>query len=149
MSKDLKALRASAAAGPASAGALGSESEGDAAGHGSAASALRLALVGGDAQPLDRTVLIGRSPSVAQVSGGSMPHLMMVGVGDHDISRNHVQVALEGDTVVVTDLHSRNGTVVVLPDKPPQKLRAGEPTAVIVGTVIDLGGGVTIVVERA
>jgi pSer/pThr/pTyr-binding forkhead associated (FHA) protein len=95
---------------------------------------------------LDRPVLIGRSPSVSQVSGGSMPRLMIVGTGDQDISRNHAQVALEGDTVVVTDLHSRNGTLVVLPGKSPQKLRAGEPTAVIVGTVIDLGGGVTITV---
>jgi hypothetical protein len=57
-------------------------------------------------------------------------------------------VVLEGDSVVVTDLHSRNGTLVVLPGKSPQKLRAGEPTVVIVGTVIDFGGGITLTVER-
>jgi hypothetical protein len=50
-----------------------------------------------------------------------------------------VHVALEGDTVVVTDLRSRNGTSVVLPGKSPQLLRADEPTPVIPGTVIDLG----------
>lgn len=114
-----------------------------------AAASVRLLLPDGDTQPLDRPVLIGRSPSVSQVSGGSMPRLVMLGTGDQDISRNHARVALEGGTVVVTDLHSRNGTIVVLPGKPPRKLRAGEPTAVIVGTVIDLGGGITITVDAA
>ena len=55
---------------------------------------------------------------------------------------------MEGETVVVTDLHSRNGTVIVLPGKPPQKLRGGESTSVIVGTVVDLGGGVTLSVGQ-
>ncbi len=64
------------------------------------------------------------------------------------ISRNHAQFTVEGGTVVVTDLHSRNGTHIVLPGKSPQKLRQGEPTAVIVGTVIDLGGGVTFTVSE-
>ena len=55
---------------------------------------------------------------------------------------------MEGDSIVVTDLHSRNGTHVILPGKSPQKLRQGEPTAVIVGTVIDLGGGVVFTVSE-
>nr|WP_255453762.1 FHA domain-containing protein [Cryobacterium sp. HLT2-28] len=64
------------------------------------------------------------------------------------MSRNHVRITVEGETVVVTDLHSRNGTVIVLPGKPPQKLRGGESTSVIVGTVVDLGGGVTLSVGQ-
>jgi pSer/pThr/pTyr-binding forkhead associated (FHA) protein len=67
-----------------------------------------------------------------------MPRLVTI-EGDPDVSRSHVRVALEGDTVVVTDLRSRNGTSVVLPGKPPQLLRADEATPVIPGTVIDLG----------
>ncbi len=59
-----------------------------------------------------------------------------------------MHIAVEGGTVVVTDLHSRNGTQVVLPGKSPQRLREGEPTAVIVGTVIDLGGDVTLTVRE-
>ena len=59
-----------------------------------------------------------------------------------------VPPVVEGGTVVVTDLHSRNGTHVVLPGKSPQKLRQGEPTTVIVGTVVDLGGGVTFTVSE-
>jgi hypothetical protein len=111
----------------------------------------RLVLVaspGGTREPLDEPLLVGRSPSVSKVSGGALPRLLTIGGVDQDISRNHVQFTLEGGTVVVTDLHSKNGTSIVLPGKGPQTLRAGEPTAVIVGTVVDLGGGVTFTVEE-
>jgi hypothetical protein len=103
---------------------------------------------GGTREPLTEPLLVGRSPSVSKVSGGALPRLLTIGGLDQDISRNHVQFTLEGGTVVVTDLHSKNGTSIVLPGKGPQTLRAGEPTAVIVGTVIDLGGGVTFTVEE-
>lgn len=105
-----------------------------------------LSLMNGTKEYLGQPVLIGRAPSVSKVSGGHMPRLVTVGSADQDISRNHVQLSVEGDTVVVTDLHSRNGTIVVLPGKAPQKLRQGEPTSVIVGTVVDLGGGVSMTV---
>lgn len=108
-----------------------------------------LVLSGGSREPLTQPILVGRSPSVSQVSGGQMPRLLTVGTPDQDISRTHVRFVLEGGTVVVTDLHSRNGTLVVLPGKEPQRLRAGEPTSVIVGTVVDLGGGITLTVEEA
>lgn len=101
----------------------------------------------GARESLGQPILVGRSPSVSKVSGGVIPRLLTVGTPDQDISRNHVQVSLEGGTVVVTDLHSRNGTMVEFPGKSPQKLRAGEPTSIIVGTVIDLGSGVTLTVE--
>jgi len=60
-----------------------------------------------------------------------------------------VRFQIEGDTVVVTDLNSRNGTSVVLPGKPPQLLRGDEPVAVIAGTLIDLGGGSVITLEQS
>ena len=102
----------------------------------------------GAREPLTQPILVGRAPSVSKVSGDQIPRLLRVGTVDQDISRNHARIALEGDTVVVTDLHSRNGTLIVLPGKEPQKLRAGEPTSVIVGTVVDLGGGVTLTVDE-
>ena len=108
-----------------------------------------LQLPSGEIIGLDQPVLIGRAPSVTKVSGGAVPRIVSLGGVDQDISRNHVQVTVEGDTVVVTDLHSRNGTLIVLPGKSPQKLRSGEPTAVIVGTLIDLGSGIGITVGEA
>ena len=102
----------------------------------------------GAREPLSQPVLMGRSPSVSKVSAGQVPRLVTIGTVDQDISRNHAQFSLEGGTVVVTDLHSRNGTTIALPGKSAQKLRPGEPTSVIVGTLVDFGGGVTVLVEE-
>jgi len=107
---------------------------------------LYLLLPSGVREPLGQPIVVGRAPGVNKVSGGQVPRLVSLGGADQDISRNHVRFAVEGDTVVVTDLHSRNGTLIVLPGKPPQKLRGGESTSVIVGTVVDLGNGVTLAV---
>ncbi|WP_157005909.1 FHA domain-containing protein [Agromyces laixinhei] len=98
----------------------------------------------GALEAIGHEVVLGRAPSVSKVSGGRIPRLITIGLGDPDISRSHVRLALEGDTVVITDLHSRNGTHVVAPGKAPVKLRSGEPTPVLTGTVVDLGGGWTI-----
>lgn len=98
----------------------------------------------GTLEPIGHEVVLGRAPSVSKVSGGRIPRLLTIGSGDPDISRSHVRLTLEGDTVVITDLHSRNGTHVVAPGKPPVKLRAGDPTPVLTGTVVDLGGGWTV-----
>ena len=112
-----------------------------------AAATISIVQPGGAKTPLVQTVIIGRAPSVSKVSGEYIPTLLTI-EGDQDISRNHAQVSLEGGTPVVTDLHSRNGTSVVIPGRSPQRLRAGEATAVIIGTVIDLGGGVTLTLEE-
>ena len=142
-SVDLRRLRAERAArqGPAT------PARGVPAPEPSPSSSLRMP--DGSIEAIGTEVLLGRSPSVSQVSGVRLPRLVTIGAGDPDISRNHLRVAVEGDTVVVTDLHSRNGTHVVAPGKPPVKLRAGEPTPVLIGTVVDLGGGWTIQVVGA
>jgi hypothetical protein len=105
-----------------------------------------LRLPGGGEEPLTGEIVLGRSPSVSRATGTVLPRLVTVGAGDPDISRSHVRIGLEGGTVVVTDLHSRNGTSVVQPGRAPVKLRAGEPTPVLVGTVVDLGGGCEVAV---
>lgn len=107
-------------------------------------SVVTLRMPDGAIEPLGHEVVLGRAPSVSQVSGARLPRLITIGAGDPDISRSHVRIAVEGGTVVVTDLHSRNGTHVVAPGRPPVKLRAGEPTPVLAGTVVDLGGGWTV-----
>lgn len=107
-------------------------------------SPVTLRMPDGALEAIGHEVVLGRAPSVSQVSGVRLPRLLTIGAGDPDISRNHVRITVEGDTVVVTDLHSRNGTHVVAPGKPPVKLRAGEPTPVLAGTVVDLGGGWTV-----
>lgn len=106
-----------------------------------------LELPGNQREQLTQPIIIGRNPSVSQVSGAELPRLVAI-PGNQDISRSHARFAVEGDTVVVTDLHSRNGTTITLPGKSPQLLRKGEPTAVLPGTVIDLGGALSLVVRE-
>jgi hypothetical protein len=106
-----------------------------------------LVLPSGIREQLTRETLVGRAPA-GRVTGGELPRLVTL-AGDPDISRTHVRFQIEGDTVVVTDLNSRNGTSVVLPGKPPQLLRGDEPVAVIAGTLIDLGGGSVITLEQS
>ncbi|GGE82070.1 FHA domain-containing protein [Mycetocola zhadangensis] len=106
-----------------------------------------LELPDGGRQALSAPVILGRAPSVSNVPASVLPHLVTL-VGD-DISRSHLRVAVEGGTVVVTDLHSSNGTHVIAPGKPPQLLRAGEPTPVIVGTTIDLGSDILLRITEA
>jgi hypothetical protein len=113
-----------------------------------AAPSIAVVLPTGAREPLEGALVLGRSPSVSGVPGGQLPRLVTLSSGDQDISRSHVRIALEGGTVVVTDLHSRNGTTIVLPSGETQKLRGGEPTPVIVGTVVDLGGGVELRLEE-
>lgn len=106
-----------------------------------------LTLPDGSSQALSAPVILGRAPSVSNVPASVLPHLVTL-TGD-DISRSHVRIAVEGDTVVVTDLHSSNGTHVIAPGKLPQLLRAGEPTPVITGTTIDLGSDVLLHVRES
>lgn len=103
-------------------------------------------LADGRREYLEPPIVVGRAPVASTTVRGPAPRPVTVDSAERDISRSHTTIAVEGDTVVVTDLHSRNGTMIVLPGKPPQKLRSGEPTAVIAGTVVDLGSGVTLTV---
>jgi hypothetical protein len=102
----------------------------------------------GGREPLDQPLVIGRAPSAAALGGDRIPRLITMTTPNQDISRTHAQITVEGGTVVVTDLHSRNGTIVTLPGRAAQKLREGETTPVIPGTVIDLGDGATLTVRE-
>jgi hypothetical protein len=116
--------------------------------HAAPAPQFQLEFSTGATEELDGAIIVGRAPSASKVGLDSVPRLVTVGGPDQDISRNHVRVSLEGGTVMVTDLHSRNGTVVTLPGRAPQQLRGGQPTAVIAGAIIDLGSDVTITVRE-
>jgi hypothetical protein len=107
--------------------------------------ALQLERADGSRESLSRPVLIGRSPAAS--SDGSDVRLITI-ADDPDISRTHLRVAVEGDVVVVTDLGSKNGSIVTLPGSPPRKLRVSEPTVVLPDTLIDLGGGTTFTVRE-
>ncbi len=98
---------------------------------------------------VDRTVLIGRAPEAQRVTGRELPRLIAVPSPNNDISRTHVQIRVEGDLVVVTDLNSTNGVILVEPGQTPRRLHPDEPTPVPLFGVVDLGDDVTFTVEAA
>ncbi|WP_438855772.1 FHA domain-containing protein [Agromyces sp. M3QZ16-3] len=102
---------------------------------------LALRMPDGSIEPIVGEIVLGRAPAIGRVAGTRVPRPVVIGAGDPDISRTHLRVAVEGGTVVVTDLDSRNGTQVVAPGQPPLRLRPSEATPVLPDTVIDLGGG--------
>ena len=100
---------------------------------------------GGEAA-VDRTVLVGRAP--AERAPGPV-RLLTVPSPAQDISRTHLQVALDGWRVTVTDLHSTNGTLLVTPDGGRRPLPPGEPVPVTAGDVLELAEGVSVTLTGA
>lgn len=107
-----------------------------------------LRLSTGDVVTLDRGVLIGRAPRAsAEVSGARAPHLVRIASPDNEISRNHVEIVLDGWHVLVRDLGSTNGTTVALPGSSPVRVRPGDQQTIEPGTTITLADQVSMVFE--
>ncbi len=101
----------------------------------------------GSTADVDRAVLVGRAPS-AQRSSARAPRLMTVPSPAHDISRTHLEVAPDGWQIAVTDLNSTNGTVLVRPEGVDrQQMAPGETILVQLGTVVELGDGISILID--
>lgn len=103
----------------------------------------RAVLSTGQDVTLDRTVIVGRRPKATRVTG-EPPHLVAVPSPQQDISRNHVELRLEGSSVVAVDLHTTNGSLLRRGAADPVRLHPGEPTVIVSGDVLDLGDAVTI-----
>lgn len=98
--------------------------------------------------PLDRGILLGRSPKVnADLPPSSRPHLVRLASRDNDISRNHAEVILEGWHVLVRDLGSTNGTTVTLPGQEPVRLRPTEDFGIEPGAIVTLADEVALTYE--
>lgn len=101
----------------------------------------------GERAMLDKSVLIGRNPKVSGTVEGEFPHLVKFDQHGQGLSRTHAEVTIEGWQMLVTDLHSTNGTEVTLPGQSSRRLHPGEPVAVEIGTLIDFGDGIRCTVE--
>jgi hypothetical protein len=90
--------------------------------------------------PLDRPVVLGRGPRPARHPGA---RIEVVPSPAKEISGAHLEVRLDGDHLVAHDLDSTNGTIVRPRESEPLLLRGGATLRVPVGTLFDLGDGVT------
>lgn len=94
---------------------------------------------------LAQTVLVGRAPAERP---SEKARLLTVPSPSHDISRTHLQVVPDGWRIVVTDLHSTNGTLLHAAGEAGRRLLPpGEPVVVEPGSVLELADGVAVTVE--
>ncbi|TJY72301.1 FHA domain-containing protein [Arthrobacter sp. CAU 1506] len=104
----------------------------------------RMRISTGDVVELDRPVIVGRQPSANRVQGSVMPRLVPVHSASGDISRSHVEVRLEGWHVILSDLKSTNGTVLLRGRQAPRRLGHGEAVMLLDGDIADLGDGISL-----
>lgn len=88
---------------------------------------------------LDRPCVVGRRPSAPRIPQGPGPRLVRVPSPLKEVSSTHLEVRQLGSSVIVTDLRSTNGSVVMVPGSVPRKLRQGESVVVSPGTLVDIG----------
>lgn len=101
------------------------------------APSLRLALDTGQVVQLSGTSLIGRAP----VAAGPWAQAQPVPVDDpaFSISKTHAVITYDGGRLVIQDLQSTNGTVVVEPSGAATQVLPGMMVPVPVGSTIRLG----------
>ncbi|WP_430591626.1 FHA domain-containing protein [Humidisolicoccus flavus] len=107
----------------------------------------QLRMPNGDAVLLGRSVVLGRRPRSRRIDNGRVPRLVAVVSPNEDISRSHVEIRCEEWNILVTDLASTNGTMLLREGYQPRRLMPDEATMALIGDRIDLGDGVVVRIE--
>ena len=81
------------------------------------------------------SIIIGRSPSSTLV------------LDDSYASSRHARVFPKDGSWWLEDLGSTNGTILMRPSEPPRRLTQHQRALLRTGDVIDLGDGVSVLVE--
>lgn len=96
-----------------------------------------LRLPTGEVVPLDRGVVLGRKPAPLE-GAGDWPHLVHLPSDHTFVSRMHLHIELDGWQVLARDLDSRGGTMLTMPGREPERMRAGEAYVLEPGARLDL-----------
>jgi hypothetical protein len=107
----------------------------------------RLRFDGGESVVVNRPIIIGRAPKSPSTPGTEVPVLFTVTSPSGDVSRSHVEVAIEGWHVQAIDLGSSNGTKVTQPGMPARSLHPGEPLILQAGARVELSDEVAFTFE--
>lgn len=94
--------------------------------------------------PLDVPAVVGRRPSPLRPTEYPAPRQVVIPADRGEVSARHVRVEQLGETLVVVDLGSTNGTVVHWSSGSRVRLRHSESCAVLPDAIIALGDGVEI-----
>ncbi|MCX7521187.1 FHA domain-containing protein [Microbacterium sp. STN6] len=98
-------------------------------------------LLPGEPFDLDAPTFFGRNPRAPEFVAGAAPRLVRVASPTQEVSSTHLRIEPVGDSVVVTDLRSTNGTALAGPGITTTRMRPGESRAVLAGTTVDIGDG--------
>ncbi|WP_156411582.1 FHA domain-containing protein [Nocardioides sp. Soil805] len=96
-----------------------------------------LRLPTGEVVPLDRGVVLGRKPAPVE-GAGDWPHLVHLPSDHTFVSRMHLHIELDGWQVLARDLDSRGGTMLTMPGREPERMRAHEAYVLEPGASLDL-----------
>lgn len=108
---------------------------------------LSLRSINGTRYSLDQPLILGRLPQAPRRSTTPV-NLVVLPSRDGLLSSTHARVEAMGEVVVVTDLHSTNGTRVIIPGRPELLLAPGDSFSLGEGAIIDLGDGNRLEVIR-
>jgi hypothetical protein len=97
---------------------------------------------------LTRSVLLGRQPSADGLNFDPAPQLVQVQSPSSDISRNHLQVRIDGWHVELVDMGATNGSMLLRAGHSPRRLARDEAVLLLAGDVADLGDGVSVRFEE-
>jgi hypothetical protein len=106
-----------------------------------AAPTYSLRLNGAAPVELTGSLVIGRRPRERRAPTALPQHLLTVESPTRQVSSNHVEIALSGRTVVITDLRSTNGTVVRREGSAPVRLRQGDSFVASGSAIVEIGDG--------
>ncbi|MBR7828545.1 FHA domain-containing protein [Actinospica sp. MGRD01-02] len=107
----------------------------------------RLRLSNGEIYLLDRDAVFGRKPEIPAGRPGPRPNAIAL-TDDRDVSRNHVEIRLDGWRVLALDLGSMNGTQLAGPNLAPRLLPPGTAQEIVPGSVLTLAPDVWIYFEE-
>jgi hypothetical protein len=96
---------------------------------------------------LRQPLLLGRNPPADAVIGNEPALPIRLPDREALISRSHLAVHLDGWHVKLVDQDSRNFTYITIPGQPKQRLVAGTPTTIQLGTTVVLGEASSFVLE--
>jgi len=98
---------------------------------------------------LEVPVILGRRPRAARIIQDVSPRLVVVDSPQKLVSASHLSIRQLGSSLVVTDLHTTNGSMVTAPGSPARRMRQGESVVVTAGTQVDIGDGINLYILEA
>jgi len=98
---------------------------------------------------LEVPVILGRRPRAPRIIQNVSPRLIVVNSPGKLVSGSHLGIRQLGSSLIVTDLHTTNGSMVTIPGLPARRMRQDESVVVTAGTQVDIGDGIILYILEA